>query len=405
MLRMAAASTALLFALQLSLGSAAAVAGLAQRTSLRTSSRATVVEKLASELPCDCSTCTGERRNSGDDGTVGFQCFPGQAGLQLCAQQGRPENWVVQSAPVLAFDRFCLYSCKPILKNKIAAKVKCTELTYEEATLNAQTPEHNGKEIVYTVNPMTFVRPISSYIPLPGPVLLAGGGMSSGPQDPIQTMRDAFAFVRSKQAPDIAPTAPPPCVCTCGPPKIDRLAVLPGKPSDPDFPKPAAIAMPATGAATDAEPLEPPMPPPPPPALPPPMNPLGVGPMHTELPLLPENPVEVTGPLLLADWPSADLGVAPVPEAAVAAATPAPAVFAVAPAWAPAPAPITANGRMSGLPGPLALSPILPPPVSLFAQAPPATNWHMETQSLSFLQEAVPVDTVTMGPISCQCIC
>jgi len=310
---------------------------------------------------CSCDLCAGRKTSAGGDGGVNFQCFPGNADEPDCRQTGSADEWVVQTSEILSYDRFCIYSCKPILRNRIEAKVHCQALSHEEITLQAQSPSFNGKAMVYKANPMTHVTPISSLVPMPGVAML--GVESSSPKSPQVMMKNAFAYIKKMEKEDgglpspydIPPPAqaPPLCVCHCnGKGTVNRLRSTPGQATDPVWPKPPKIAAPALGMnpALDAEPPEPPMPPPPPADLPPPAMPSGVGAVAGELPTLPEAPTEVTGPL--------DLNLAE-------SVAPAPAPAALAPA--------PATGRLVGL-----------------AQ---------EKASLSFLQEA------STGPIACNCIC
>lgn len=264
--------------------------------------------KSSEQGACSCSSCVGEPRSEGGDGSVGFQCFPSSSDLDDCQQMGSPSDWVVQSATMLSYDRFCLYTCKPVLRNKIEAKVPCVMLNHEEITLQAQSPTFNGNEIVYTAHPLAAVGPISRLVPLPQ-VSLFGGKMETLSTNPLAQLKKTFASIRQEEADaaggaasgpfELPPyaKAPPLCVCHCGKGGVNRLAKKPGGPHlhPPKVPK---ISWPdEPSPATDPEPAEPPMPPPPPADLPPPIMPMGMGPVMQELPMLPEAPVDVTGPL------------------------------------------------------------------------------------------------------------
>mmetsp|Transcript_59225 Transcript_59225/g.105226 ORF Transcript_59225/g.105226 Transcript_59225/m.105226 type:complete len:365 (-) Transcript_59225:44-1138(-) len=317
---------------------------------------------------CDCSACTGQRTNGGGDGGVSFQCFPSHDSDGECRQTGSAAEWVVQTAEILSYDRFCLYTCRPILRNRIEAKVPCKGLTHEEITLQAQSASFNGKEMVYKANPMTHVTPISKLVPMPGVAML--GVESSSPKSPQAMMKNAFAYIKKEEKEDgglpspydLPPPAqaPPLCVCHCNNKgTVNRLRLTPKTANDPDWPKPPKISGPAAGMnpALDADPPEPPMPPPPPADLPPPSMPTGIGAVMGELPMLPEAPPEINAPL--------DLNLVEMVKKMEAAA-PAPAPSA---ALAPAPA----VGRLVGL-----------------AQ---------QNAAVSFLQQA------SGGPIACNCIC
>lgn len=291
MVRFTSASAALLIALQVNLGSATL---LASRSNLR----------QAAHEPgsCDCSNCIGQRRNGGGDGTVGFQCFPGKEGLHECKQAGSVRDWVVQSAGVITYDRFCLYTCRPLFTKQIQPKTECRQLTAEEIKLNAQSPSYNGKEIIYQNNPMTLVTPLSKIVPMGETALIAYGPPGKRPSDPVAQMRMAFTQTRQEQAPDdeVPPDFyGPPCVCVCGPPKVDRFRLTEGNVND--YPRPAQVNAPMR---SESEPPEPPMPPPPPAQLPPPIMPLSDQSIIDVLPGIPEAPIEVTGKLALPEWPS-----------------------------------------------------------------------------------------------------
>eukprot|EP00930_Biecheleria_cincta_P100136 TRINITY_DN91753_c0_g1_i1.p1 TRINITY_DN91753_c0_g1~~TRINITY_DN91753_c0_g1_i1.p1 ORF type:complete len:351 (+),score=83.89 TRINITY_DN91753_c0_g1_i1:85-1137(+) len=302
-------------------------------TAIATGRRAALRSRAKSfeQAACDCSSCVGERRNEGGDGSVGFQCFPGKSDLDDCMQTGSASDWVVQSAKVLSYDRFCLYTCKPVLRNKIEAKVPCKMLNHEEITLSAQSPTFNGNEIVYKAHPMASVGPISRLVPLPQAQMFAMGGGAAASADPLAQLKNTFASIRKEEAesggvgsPFELPSyakAPPLCVCHCGKDAVNRMAQTPGGPHlhPPTVPK---ISWPSgPSPMTDAEPMEPPMPPPPPADLPPPAMPMGMGPVLQELPTIPEAPPEVTGRLDLQLVQASD--AAAPSRSAVAAQSPA----------------------------------------------------------------------------------
>eukprot|EP00933_Yihiella_yeosuensis_P054169 TRINITY_DN5254_c8_g1_i1.p1 TRINITY_DN5254_c8_g1~~TRINITY_DN5254_c8_g1_i1.p1 ORF type:complete len:383 (-),score=109.01 TRINITY_DN5254_c8_g1_i1:330-1478(-) len=309
----AAAAAAVLSALQISVSSA----------TLMTRSQATMGSGVGfGGSACDCSKCIGEERLTSGSGGLGYQCYANTESVQ-CDQQGLQDSWVVQSAKTINWDRFCLYTCKPVMSSVIKAEVPCIRLTKEEVKLNGQSISYNGKDIVYKANPMAPVLPLSSMVGTEG----TGGLGGDGPIDPVMQMRGAFQEVRAEgvrtglakeeaQVP-VDFVGPPPCICHCGkPPGVNRFRKSAREADDPIYPKPVE-KFPA--APDMVEPLEPPMPPPPPAMLPPPARPLGLGPLAV-LPSLPTNPVEVTGLLDLEKWPG-DVGVPyPAPPAAAPAA-------------------------------------------------------------------------------------
>eukprot|EP00435_Cladocopium_sp_Y103_P071442 s155_g37.t1 len=215
---------------------------------------------------CSCSQCVGERRNEGGDGTVSFQCFPRSSGLADCHQAETTGEQVVQSAEFLSYDRFCLYTCKPLLRDEIKSKVDCAHLNHQEITRDAQSPSSNGKEIVYEAHPLTKVGPISKLVALPEASML--GVNAAVTSDPVMSIRGAFAKLRNLELqnggvsayglPDAA-KAPSLCVCHCGS-KVDRF-----RQTESDgviYPKPRKMPMSVTSPrSVMVEPPQPPMPP------------------------------------------------------------------------------------------------------------------------------------------------
>lgn len=269
------------------------LATVAARTRLRQGSN--------QELACSCNQCVGERRNEGGDGMVSFQCFPRSSGLPDCRQAETMSEQVVQSAELLSYERFCLYTCKPLLRQEIKSKVDCVHLSHEEVTHDAQSPSSNGREIIYEAHPLTKVGPISKLVPLPEASMLGlNAAMTS---DAVASIRGAFAKLRTFEAesggissytlPNAA-KAPSLCVCHCGS-HVDRF-----KQSESDgtvYPKPKKMPLAVTSPrAALVEPPPPPLPPPPPAELPKPWMPPA---SPQELPALPQAPVEVFGPLPL----------------------------------------------------------------------------------------------------------
>eukprot|EP00439_Symbiodinium_sp_Y106_P039401 s1963_g4.t2 len=269
--------------------------------------------------PCSCSECLGEHKNEGGDGSVGFQCFPKASGLADCRQTEPVAARVVQSADVVSYDRFCLYTCKPLLTDEIKPVVDCAHLNDKEITDLAQSPSSNGREIVYEAHPLARVGPISRVLAQPEASMLDTSVVDRSAGDPVSAIRATFASLRKEEraAPGVSPytlpdaaKAPPLCVCHCGN-KVNRM-----RQTESDgilYPKPKQVRLPlavtsAGNPAAQPEPPQPPMPPPPPAEMPPPSMPLGLFPGQ-ELPPIPEAPLEITAPL-----PPAEIGLADVPE-------------------------------------------------------------------------------------------
>ncbi|CAE7751647.1 FUBP3, partial [Symbiodinium pilosum] len=256
--------------------------------------------------PCSCAQCLGEHRNEGGAGSVGFQCFPKSSSLADCRQSEDMAARVVQSADVVSYDRYCLYTCKPLLTDEIKPVVDCAHLDHHEITDLAQSPTSNGREIVYEAHPLARVGPISQWVPLPE-ASATNPTLDARSSDPVGAIRGTFSSLRRQEAaaPGVSPynlpdaaKAPPLCVCHCGN-RVNRF-----RQTESDgivYPKPKQVKLPLSvtssgNPAVQPEPLQPPMPPPPPADLPPPSMPLGLFPGQ-ELPPLPEAPLEITAPL------------------------------------------------------------------------------------------------------------
>ncbi|CAE7249345.1 FUBP3, partial [Symbiodinium necroappetens] len=222
--------------------------------------------------PCSCSECLGEHKNDGGDGSVGFQCFPKTSGLADCRQTEPVATRVVQSADVLSYDRFCLYTCKPLLTDEIKPVVDCAHLNDKEITELAQSPSSNGREIVYEAHPLARVGPISQVLAQPEASMLDTASVVDRSSDPVSAIRATFASLRKAEtaAPGVSPytlpdaaKAPPLCVCHCGN-KVNRM-----RQTESDgimYPKPKQVRLPlavtsAGNPAAQPEPPQPPMPP------------------------------------------------------------------------------------------------------------------------------------------------
>ena len=100
---------------------------LVDSTTLRASTKAREAEA------CDCGRCQGERllTDHPTDGFKGFQCKPRAAAVEAgsCAQQGDPSTWVVQTAAEVTYERFCYFTCKPVIPKAITPDISCTHLS------------------------------------------------------------------------------------------------------------------------------------------------------------------------------------------------------------------------------------------------------------------------------------
>eukprot|EP00397_Hematodinium_sp_SG-2012_P053920 GEMP01064682.1.p1 GENE.GEMP01064682.1~~GEMP01064682.1.p1 ORF type:complete len:180 (+),score=28.74 GEMP01064682.1:231-770(+) len=106
---------------------------------------------------CSCANCQGERlmEDIPPEGFKGFQCKPNADGITLntCAQPGAAPVWVVQTAQVIAYERYCHFSCKPNIPETITKIVLCAELSKAELK-RAQSMDGNGEAFIWHANPM-----------------------------------------------------------------------------------------------------------------------------------------------------------------------------------------------------------------------------------------------------------
>jgi len=212
---------------------------------------------------CDCSLCQGERTITDlpPDGFKGFQCRPSPPGIEAksCFQQGSPIAFVVQTADEITYDRYCHFTCKPVIPQRFGAVTPCTLLSPDEVTLQAQSPSGNGRDFIWRSNPMTDSLTSASWPAAP-----------TSDANPSMSVQKAFAFVRRKEderKAEAAESCPPgmPCNCDCNcmsgltsqPPPVPPL--VPPPPPTPGPPPPAPAEAPPP-------PLPPPLPPLPPPA-------------------------------------------------------------------------------------------------------------------------------------------
>lgn len=224
--------------------------------------------------PCLCSNCAGFRTAS-EPGSAGYQCRPSSSsGLpDDCAQVGSRDDWVVQTTDVLSYQRFCLYTCKPLLFKQITAQIACGPLGTRMVKA-AQTLSGNGRTLTFRSNPMTD--------PPPLPPILEEDGSRHVHQDPIVQLRRVLELgipaTSGKEAsqskkPKTPQIAKPGCSCRCAQASISA----PG----------ATTAVPWPTVPPVAPPRPSPPPPPPLPPLPPPAPLLQQADEATWLPLLP----------------------------------------------------------------------------------------------------------------------
>merc|ERR1719161_1815216 len=236
------------------------------RASLRGQLR--LLSRNAGNPPCNCANCYGQRKitDRPTSGMKGMQCKPTAKGFEIryCSQQGDTSTWVVQSAPQLTYERFCYFTCKPVIPKAIDPNIGCTQLSAAEAKLG-QSPSGNGRAFIWHSNPITDSNTFSHL-----------DFSNVGVPDPVKNLEKAVFQVRSGQelakmeaarkAAEAAAKNPPPkagkpgfCVCRCPSPPTTTGPLPPYNPFNVPPPQP--------GAPPQAPGLPPPPPPPPAPTL------------------------------------------------------------------------------------------------------------------------------------------
>lgn len=265
------------------------------------SQRALARQDQPSQLAtCSCNMCLGKRvvTDRPPDGIKGYQCAPrGTSGSGNCVQQGNSSNWVIQTAAVIAHERFCLFTCKPLLTRRLTTNIKCTMLNIEEITLEAQNPSGNGRAFIFRMNPMTDSPTLASVQPLPTSAMEGSSivqvyteafrGMQRGGQTVV-------AAAPGEVTTTVAPEEPCPSCCRKPMPPGQDLLLFPTP-----QPPPATLMdqlAPPLPMRMPPPPPGPPIPPPPPPSLLAAVNPAMQQPMGAEyvpepLPGLPPAPV------------------------------------------------------------------------------------------------------------------
>lgn len=233
--------------------------------------------------PCSCSNCKGALYDADTrPGYKGFQCKPNAVGLasQTCKQVGSRVDWVVQTEDELTYERFCLFTCKPLLPKRIVTEVPCGLLTKWERKLEAQTPSGNGREFVFRANPLTDAAPWPAM----------SDDDDSGPRrlkDPVfELIRTFELYGGTDQKEEPAPIeGKPSCNCECDEGKADEAAAKMAEALSPGvlYPTPPPTGPPPP--PPPSPPLAPPPVPPPPPPGPPAVAPLPLIPVDLPMPL------------------------------------------------------------------------------------------------------------------------
>jgi len=224
---------------------------------------------------CSCESCQGQilTNDVTPNGVKGYQCFPLAGSDESCVQKNDPQLWVVQNSQTLAYQRYCLFTCKPRLGKRLTPLVPCDSLTAEEIAFQARSPSGNGRAFIYRLNPMTFAPTLAS-VPNIDP--------QNEAIDPVQLMKDAFKSLKMSKAtfqkvgrsqagaavnPQMSGT--PKCACDCG--QQAALRHLMKVRRNRKAKKKELL----THIPLLPEPMQPP---PPPPPLPPPIPPPGLPP-------------------------------------------------------------------------------------------------------------------------------
>eukprot|EP00927_Polykrikos_kofoidii_P020504 TRINITY_DN19740_c0_g1_i1.p1 TRINITY_DN19740_c0_g1~~TRINITY_DN19740_c0_g1_i1.p1 ORF type:complete len:247 (-),score=32.61 TRINITY_DN19740_c0_g1_i1:25-765(-) len=185
---------------------------------------------------CSCSFCTGRRQleDTPTSGYKGFQCTAredtdneGDNGTPQCEQTGNSDGWVVQTARIIAYERFCHFTCKPAVPKQLIRSVACVPFTEAEVK-RAQSETGNGKSFLWRSNPM------SQYLTLKSVKGASSQGSSQAPGAVIDTvvapMNDAFKSSARRRS-FAVPTTPPGCHCRCNASAADTASAVPALPA------------------------------------------------------------------------------------------------------------------------------------------------------------------------------
>lgn len=269
-----------------------AVAALLPQTASAASLRALA---KAGEAQCDCGNCAGlqQQPDIATGGIGAFKCAPKTGvttSLVECQQRGEASNWVIQTAPVLVYERFCEFSCKPLLSRIAQSEVACAALTQAEVSA-LQTESGNGRATSYSLEPMTHVKALKTFAgPVPKATRAVPPPIVAAPKSDVASeMTNAFKLVRASM-----PEAAPDCNCDleCQKQKQEARKLEQAKREAEVYEKPLELPkLPALGEMSP-QPAAPPLPPV---ALPPPaLAAMLVNPI--DKPIIPTAPVEIYGP-------------------------------------------------------------------------------------------------------------
>jgi len=110
---------------------------------------------------CGCSMCKGMALTEG--GSDVWTCTAPGGGVDevtvedsllptdpdgLCKQEGDPSTWVVQTEQLMK-RRFCHYTCKPVVPERLTTNVACERLDLETIQKYAQTATGSGRSFLW----------------------------------------------------------------------------------------------------------------------------------------------------------------------------------------------------------------------------------------------------------------
>eukprot|EP00929_Paragymnodinium_shiwhaense_P049201 TRINITY_DN24834_c0_g1_i1.p1 TRINITY_DN24834_c0_g1~~TRINITY_DN24834_c0_g1_i1.p1 ORF type:complete len:328 (+),score=76.12 TRINITY_DN24834_c0_g1_i1:101-985(+) len=205
-----------------------------EATSLRLSSsraKATNIKEdttLSDLEVCSCSSCRGmaiteggndvwtctaveEADPEGDEGglagAVGVdEILPGNP-KAMCRQQGESNTWVVQTEQLI-LRRFCHYTCKPVVPERLTTSVGCVALDVETIQKYAQTKSGGGRSFLWKSNRLQN-SPTMADIRASHRLIASGAQQSAA-----DALRNFFRPILLKRGKN-KPAKGPGCHCNC----------------------------------------------------------------------------------------------------------------------------------------------------------------------------------------------
>jgi hypothetical protein len=153
---------------------------------------------------CSCADCLGHPDTSGKDY---WTCHPDIAkhpDEANCRQLEHSSEFVVQSEEI-ALTRFCRYTCKPVVPEKLVPEVSCERLSRDVIHKFAQTPSGNGRAFLWKAHRMADSLTLADVADVTGST---GGGDGRSMEERI-----AATFRTKKRT---LTAYEPGCHCNCG---------------------------------------------------------------------------------------------------------------------------------------------------------------------------------------------